>query len=163
MNRKGQVIARYIKNHPFSFAKENEYYHPGNDQSIFEIDYTKCSMFICYDLRFPELFRMVARSVKIIFVIANWPEIRQAHWESLLKARAIENQCFIVGVNRIGKDGNGLVYAGGSLVCDPSGNERSRGGKQQEYISTELDVSDVDCIRKKFPFLQDMKYITYLA
>ena len=159
INRNGEITGRYTKNHPFSFAHEDNFYLPGNDQAIFEIDHVKCSMFICYDLRFPELFRLVAKDVFIIFVIANWPEVRQSHWESLLKARAIENQCFIVGVNRTGKDANDLVYAGGSHVYHPTGDDLSRGGKNQAYIVTDVNISDVADVRKEFPFLQDMKYI----
>jgi predicted amidohydrolase len=159
INRKGKVIARYIKNHPFSFAHENKSYQPGNEQTVFEIDNIKCSMFICYDLRFPEIFRKVAKDIHIIFVIANWPQVRQDHWESLLKARAIENLCFIVGVNRTGTDGNNLRYAGGSHVFDPTGKDLSRGGEHQAYIATHLDPSDVASVRNQFPFLQDMKYI----
>jgi len=159
INRNGIVIGRYVKNHPFSFVHEDAFYEPGNDYVIFELDHTKCSMFICYDLRFPELFRKVAKDVELIFVIANWPEVRQHHWESLLKARAIENQCFIVGVNRTGKDGNDLIYAGGSHVYHPTGESLSRGGKNQMYIVTDLDIDDVADVRKNFPFLQDMKFI----
>lgn len=157
IDRNGKVVGRYVKNHPFSFANEHESYVPGNKQAIFEMDGTKCSMFICYDLRFPELFRRVAKEVEIIFVIANWPEARQAHWESLLKARAIENQCFVVGVNRIGKDGNDLVYGGGSHVYHPLGEDLSRGGKGQEYVVTELNIAQTGSVREEFPFLQDMK------
>ncbi|VFN08119.1 MAG: Predicted amidohydrolase [Candidatus Kentron sp. G] len=157
INRNGKVVERYVKNHPFSFANEHESYVPGTQQVVFKIDGAKCSMFICYDLRFPELFRKIAKDVEIIIVIANWPEVRQVHWESLLKARAIENQCFVVGVNRIGKDGNGLVYGGGSHVYHPLGEDLSRGGKNQEYIVTELNIAEVGSIREKFPFLQDMK------
>ena len=132
---------------------------PGNEQVVFEVDGIKSSIFICYDLRFPELFRKVAKDINVIFVIANWPEVRQPHWESLLQARAIENQCFIVGVNRIGKDGNDLIYGGGSNVFSPLGENLSRGGKNQEYIVTDLDTAEVGAVRERFPFLQDMKYI----
>jgi predicted amidohydrolase len=159
IGREGEVNARYVKNHPFSVAKEHESFLSGNEQVVFEVDEIKSSIFICYDLRFPELFRKVAKDINIIFVIANWPEVRQPHWESLLKARAIENQCFIVGVNRIGTDGNDLVYGGGSHVFSPLGEDLSRGGKSQEYIVTDIDTSEVEAVRERFPFLQDMKYI----
>ncbi len=155
----GRTLAKYSKNHPFSYVDEHKYYEPGDSQSIFEIDGTSSSVFICYDLRFPELFRKVAKQVSVIFVIANWPLARQEQWESLLKARAIENQCFIVGVNRIGTDGNELTYGGGSNVFDPLGNMLSRGGSTQEYIVTEINESEVTEVRRKFPFLKDMKYI----
>jgi predicted amidohydrolase len=159
IDKKGEIKAKYVKNHPFSFENEHEYFVPGSEQVLFNIEGAKCSIFICYDLRFPELFRKVAKEVDIIFVIANWPETRQEHWESLLKARAIENQCFIVGVNRIGMDGNELVYGGGSHVYNPLGQDLSCGGKAQEYIVTDININEVREVREKFPFLQDMKYI----
>ena len=92
-----------------------------------------------------------------MFVIANWPASRQDHWQTLLKARAIENQCFIVGVNRIGRDGSGLDYAGGSRVVDPLGNDLCCGGSEEEYVVAEFDPSLTAATRKAFPFLNDMK------
>ncbi|MBL4659833.1 MAG: carbon-nitrogen family hydrolase [Alcanivoracaceae bacterium] len=157
INRQGIIKAKYIKNYPYSHAGEDQSYMTGNQQVVFEIDGVKASVFICYDLRFPELFRKVAKQVQVIFVIASWPETRQDHWQTLLKARAIENQCFIVGVNRIGKDGNGLNYIGGSQVFDPFGVSLSKGGIEQEYLVTELDLLKVDTIRQELPFLQDIK------
>ena len=157
INREGMIKAKYIKNYPFSPVGEDKSYVTGNQQVVFEIDGVKASVFICYDLRFPELFRKVAKQVQMIFVIASWPETRQDHWQTLLKARAIENQCFIVGVNRIGKDGNGVKYIGGSQVFDPSGVNLSRAGKEQEYLVTELDLSKVNKLRQELPFLQDIK------
>ncbi len=157
VHRDGQVKARYIKNYPFSHAGEDKYYSSGDQQVVFDLEDSRASMFICYDLRFPELFRIVAKQVEIIFVIANWPVTRQEHWEVLLKARAIENQCFVVGVNRIGRDGNDLEYGGGSHVFDPSGKDLSRGDEDQEYIVTQIDVSQVGRLRRDLPFLRDMK------
>jgi len=157
INREGQKKSRYIKNHPYSYAGENKVYSSGEAQAIYDLDGCPATTFICYDLRFPELFRKVAQQVKIIFVIASWPVVRQKHWEILLQARAIENQCFVVGVNRIGTDGNGLEYGGGSHVYSPLGEPLSRGGDKQEYIVTEIDLTDVDKLRKSLPFLNDMK------
>lgn len=148
--------ARYIKQMPFSYANEQAIYLPGNQPSLFDVNGIMCSLFICYDLRFPELFRKVAREVEVIFVIANWPESRQSHWEILLKARAIENQCFIVGVNRVGRDGNDLNYIGGSMVINPLGEVLSYGQVTDEVIFTEIETSQVQQVRKQFPFLQDM-------
>lgn len=157
IDRKGKMNARYIKNYPYSYVKENKYYSCGDQQVVFDLEDSKASMFICYDLRFPELFRKVAKDVEIIFVIANWPVTRQVHWEVLLRARAIENQCFVVGVNRIGSDGNGLKYDGGSHVFGPSGEDLSRGEEHQEYIITQIDITQVKRIRSDFPFLKDIK------
>jgi len=157
IDRKGQIKSRYIKNYPYSYADEDQYYVIGDEQVIFQLEEHPASLFICYDLRFPELFRKVARQVEIMFVIASWPKPRQMHWETLLKARAIENQCFVVGVNRIGIDGNGLEYGGGSHVYAPSGEDLSRGDASQEYIVTEIDFSEVTNVRDSLPFLNDIK------
>ncbi len=156
ISKDGIVKSEYTKNFPFSFAGENKYYKSGDDQAVFAINNFKASHFICYDLRFPELFRSVAKKVDMIFVIANWPSKRQMHWRSLLKARAIENQCFVIGVNRIGKDNDGLDYSGGSMVVDPWGEETLVGRKDQEYLVTQIDISKTKEIRTQFPFLNDM-------
>ncbi|CAN2040422.1 Amidohydrolase [Candidatus Magnetomoraceae bacterium gMMP-15] len=158
-DKQGNLSVKYMKNHPFSFANEDKYYVPGDKIIIFEINKIPCSIFICYDLRFPEIFRKVAKSVQIIFVIANWPSTRQEHWEALLKARAIENQCFIIGVNRIGRDGNNLKYTGGSHVFDPIGKDLLHGSDKEEYYTVDINPGDVDKTRIKFPFLKDIKYI----
>ncbi len=115
------------------------------------------SIFICYDLRFPEVFRNVAKEVHAIFVIANWPAIRKEHWETLLKARAIENQCFVIGVNRTGKDGNGIYYSGASHIFDPSGNDICSDSESDEFLIGKFNPEEVIKIRSKFPFLNDMR------
>ncbi len=156
-DRKGRRIAAYTKMHPFSLLDEDKYYAAGRDTVIFDIDGMTCSVFICYDLRFPEVFRKVAGDVKAIFVIANWPASRKEHWETLLKARAIENQCFVIGVNRTGTDGNGIHYPGASSVFDPSGNAVCSGNEKDEFLSCEFDPAEVIGIRSRFPFLKDMR------
>ncbi len=157
INSVGQVASQYTKNYPFSLAGEKQVYATGEQPSIFQLGEFMGTCFICYDLRFPELFRKVAKEVDIIVVIASWPSTRQHHWELLLQARAIENQCFVIGVNRIGDDANQLNYNGGSMVCDPMGGIVSRAGRQLEYIETIIDLSKTKQIRKQFPFLQDIK------
>jgi predicted amidohydrolase len=116
-------------------------------------------VFICYDLRFPEIFRQIAEEVEVIFVIANWPHTREMHWQNLLIARAIENQCFIVGVNRIGNDGVGLKYNGSSMVINPSGEVLLQTDKITEYDTCDIDISMVSKTRKDFPFLEDIRFI----
>ena len=91
-NREGTLVAKYTKIHPFSFTQEDRYFIPGDQVVTFEVEGMPAGMFICYDLRFPEIFRSLVKDVKAIFVIANWPTSRKAHWETLLRARAIENQ-----------------------------------------------------------------------
>jgi len=155
-NRQGELIARYAKLHPFSYAKEDQYYIAGSNTVVFNIDEMPSSVFICYDLRFPEVFRSIAKEVQAIFVIANWPAVRKDHWETLLKARAIENQCFVIGVNRTGKDGNGIYYSGDSRIFDPSGHKICSGSEMDEFIIGEINPYDVIEARSGFPFLKDM-------
>lgn len=156
-NTKGICIATYTKIHPFSFADEHKYYIAGDDPVVFDIDKIPSSIFICYDLRFPEIFRKVAKNVHVIFVIANWPTSRKDHWEALLKARAIENQCFVISVNRIGTDGNGIHYPGASHIFDPLGNDILCGNDKEEFLLGEINPSKVLEIRSNFPFLKDMR------
>ncbi len=156
-NRKGQLNAIYTKIHPFSHAGEDACYVAGEKTVVFDIDGMPSSVFICYDLRFPEVFRKVAKEVQAIFVIANWPSERKEHWQTLLKARAIENQCFVIGVNRTGIDGNGIHYAGASGIFGPSGNVVCSGDETEEFLTGEFDPAEVARIRSEFPFLDDIR------
>jgi len=155
----GNEVAKYSKLHPFNYANEGKYFASGNETIKFELDGVACSVFICYDLRFPEIFRQIAEEVEVIFVIANWPHTREMHWQNLLIARAIENQCFIVGVNRIGNDGVGLKYNGSSMVINPLGEVLLQTDKKTEYASCDIDTSMVLKTRKDFPFLEDIRFI----
>ena len=152
-DRNGHLIAKYAKNRLFDFAGEQKVHLAGIYQEEFKIDSIKSSVFICYDLRFPELFRKVAKDVSVIFVLGNWPAVRQSHWDALLKARSIENQCFIIGVNRIGTDGNGVEYSGGSAIYSPNGDLISTPDLKDEYSVFEIDTDLVSQQRKKYPFL----------
>jgi predicted amidohydrolase len=156
-DRNGSYIATYTKMHPFSFGKEDKYFSAGNARVIFHIEDVPASLFICYDLRFPEIFRDVSRAVRMIFVLANWPASRTDHWEALLRARAIENQCFVIGVNRTGKDGNNIRYSGASHVFDPLGKDICAGGPKEQFITCEIDPEEVIKVRSQFPFLKDMR------
>jgi omega-amidase len=156
-NRKGIKIAEYTKIHPFSYADEDKYYHPGKNPVIFEIEGIPVSVFICYDLRFPEVFRKVSDNVYMIFVIANWPKSRIKHWDILLKARAIENQCYVIGVNRIGLDNNHIFYNGHSQIISPLGDIIVNAGEREEYIDSEIEIDKVKKVREKYPFLKDRK------
>ncbi len=156
-DKKGMLLSTYTKMHPFSLIGEHEYYMAGDTIALFDIDGVSASMFICYDLRFPEIFRKVAKQVQIIFVIANWSSARKEHWNALLRARAIENQCFIIGVNRTGTDGNGIHYSGASCVIGPQGNILCSGDEISEYIACKFDPNQVNSVRAQYPFLQDMK------
>ena len=156
-NSDGQQIAAYTKQKLFSYANEQQTYIAGHQSKMVDINGSPFALFICYDLRFPELFRQVAQQVKGMIVIANWPESRQSHWETLLKARAIENQCFVIGVNRVGQDANGLNYLGGSMVISPLGEALAYGNSEQEFIAASIELEQVEKVRKQFPFLEDMQ------
>ena len=156
-NRNGERVALYTKLHPFSPALEHQQYEAGAAPVVFMLEGTACGIFICYDLRFPEAFRCIAKSVQAIFIIANWPRSRVEHWEVLLRARAIENQCYIIGVNRTGYDGNGLYYSGCSQIIDPWGNILCHGSDREPVVIGEFDPQEANRFRAKYKFLQDMK------
>jgi len=158
-DKSGHELAKYSKLHPFNFANEGKYFDAGDDIITFELESASCSVFICYDLRFPEVFRQVSKDVEVIFVVANWPNSREKHWEALLIARAIENQCYVIGVNRIGKDGVGQRFNGSSMVIDPLGEVLLHTNKTNEYSVCDLSLNKVAMVREKFPFLGDMRFI----
>jgi omega-amidase len=104
------------------------------------------------------LFRKIAKDVNVIFLIANWPSARDDHWLCLLRARAIENQCYIVGVNRVGKDENGIIYTGHSAVFDPWGNQIFLANEKDGLYIVNIEINKVIETRKNFPFLEDKKF-----
>ena len=152
-------IVTYRKNYPFSHAGEEKHYQRGDLCAILEIKGLRIMLSVCYDLRFPEFFRQNAGNVDAILVIANWPAVRINHWLALLRARAIENQCYVAGVNRVGTDGNGLVYNGFSSVFDPWGEGRMLGTEGEGVLHAEWSLQRVREIREKFPFLKD-RFVT---
>jgi predicted amidohydrolase len=155
----GLIRARYRKIHPYSNAGEDKNYGAGEETVITKIDQIKIGLSICYDLRFPELYRLYAKNnVEILVDIASWPVQRIEHWKTLLQARAIENQCFMVGVNRTGADQYGK-YNGCSAVFDPMGKEIIIGQDSEKIIEVEIDLDKVKEVRAKLPFLQDIKLI----
>lgn len=155
----GELQAKYRKIHPFSYSRENEFYQRGSEPIITEIKKFKVGLSICYDLRFPELYRIYGKEkVDILVVIANWPIARIEHWRLLLRARAVENQCYVVGVNRVGNDPK-LSYNGYSSVFDPMGNEVVSLADQEKVISAEIQQEKIIEIRKTFPFLEDIRLI----
>lgn len=155
----GLIRARYRKIHPFSYAKEDQFYNAGYETVITQIDKIKFGLSVCYDLRFPELYRLYAKErIEVLVDIANWPIPRIDHWKTLLKARAIENQCFMIGVNRVGTDPFN-TYNGCSAVFDPMGNEIILIENEEKIIEVEIDLEKVSATRSKLPFLQDIKLI----
>src|SRR4051812_33764940 len=152
----GELEASYRKQKLFAYANEHASYEPGDGPAIAMVHGVRISLFICYDLRFPELFRAVAPDVDAMFVIANWPAGRRPHWDALLPARAIENQCYVVGVNRTG-DAGGLSYDGGSVAYDPWGERLAATpsvGDAPGYVT--LTAERVAEIRGRFPFIRDL-------
>ncbi len=156
INPQGEIVDFYTKNYSFTYSGEDRKYASGDKQVLFELEGTPSSLFICYDLRFPELFRKVARKASLIFVIANWPDSRIDQWDALLKARAIENQCFIIAVNRKGRDGYGLNYNGHSAIFNPLGEEIDLFWLDGECRCFEINEAETAFVRERFPFLKDM-------
>jgi predicted amidohydrolase len=155
----GLIKARYRKIHPYSFAGENKNYGAGDETVITKIEQIKIGLSICYDLRFPELYRLYAKkNIDILVDIASWPIQRIEHWKTLLKARAIENQCFMVGVNRVGND-QSSSYNGCSSVFDPMGSEIIVQPDSEKIIEVEINLIKVNEVREKLPFLRDIKLI----
>jgi omega-amidase len=145
----------YDKKHLFTMAGEHEHYSAGTTQSQWEIDGWQCKPLVCYDLRFPVWARNTKdKPFDVLFYVANWPSARVSAWDALLKARAIENQCFVVGVNRVGKDGNDIDYNGHSTVIDPYGTVVAF-SDVEEVLSIDLDKKLLTSFREKFPVLND--------
>lgn len=152
-------ICEYHKAHPFSYGRESESYI-GDDQILhYDWNSLRVCPAICYDLRFPELYRIGAKHGAQAFVYgANWPSHRQTHWRTLSIARAIENQAFVIAVNRCGNDPH-LPYAGGSIAIDPKGNILGELGDQEGVLSVEIAPSIATEWRSTFPALRDIKLI----
>lgn len=175
-------IYTYDKRHLFRMAGENQYYSAGNKRLVVEYKGWKICPLICYDLRFPVWSRnkeFKVESLKfevdyseecrpepieghspppfdLLIYVANWPEARKTPWSKLLEARAIENQVYVVGVNRVGLDGKQMIYSGNSAVIDPKGNVMSNIAEHQNYIQTiELNREELDDFRAKFPVALD--------
>lgn len=152
----GQIKYEYQKIHPFTHGKEGKMYEGGDSVSVAEIGGHFISGFICYDLRFPSIFQTVSTKAEIIFVIANWPKAREEQWLALLKARAIENQCYIVGVNRVG-EGGGLIYSGKSVIFNAAGEEMIPPMKKEEVCIVDLDFEWQKMYREEFPTYLDRR------
>ncbi len=146
----GSIAASYDKQRLFGFASETSVYSAGDKACIVSIGGMSLALFVCFDLRFPELFREVAPDVDGVVLIANWPAARQQHWEILTRARAIENQCYLIGVNRIG-EGGGLSYEGGSVVLDPWGERIDAPAGNSGVRTAQVSNRAVVEVRNKFP------------
>ncbi len=165
LSPEGREIATYGKVHPFSFGREIEFFTGGDRLVTTPCDESIICPLICYDLRFPELWRLgaaggtsggAAGGAEVFTIGASWPDARQSHWRALLIARAIENQAFVVACNRVGEDPH-LSYAGGSLIISPKGKVLAEAGEEPAVIQAELDLNILRQWRKDFPALADMK------
>jgi predicted amidohydrolase len=147
----------YDKLHPFSFAGEHDHYAGGSELVTVDVAGVRLSPFVCYDLRVADEFWAVAPRTECFLVVANWPASRRHHWRSLLVARAIENQAYVVGVNRVGVDGNGLAYAGDSMIVDPLGETLASASEVETIVMADVDPAVVADVRARFPFMADRR------
>ena len=156
----------YDKRHLFAYADEDQHYDPGSKRLIAAVKGWKINLLVCYDLRFPVWSRQSpplppARGLggeaeyDLLIYVANWPERRNIAWKTLLQARAIENQCYVVGVNRVGEDGNNVYHCGDSMVVDPQGEILYHKKGEEDIFTVTLDKSHLDRVRDKFPFWKD--------
>jgi len=147
--------ARYVKIHPFSFAGEDRVFSPGRMLAKAQLPEFRLGFSICYDLRFPELYSALAKDCEVLVNIANWPKRRVNHWTALLRARAIENQVYMIGVNRTGMDGNGLEYERSSVIIDANGDYLEPVITEGELDIYHLDHQLLDTFRSGFSTRQD--------
>jgi predicted amidohydrolase len=152
-----EIVHRYAKIHPFTYGGEPEKYTAGDELVTADVDGVRCSLFVCYDLRFADEFWALAPTTDCYVVVANWPAARREHWRTLLRARAIENQAYVVGVNRVGTGGK-LDYAGDSAVIGPFGEELAVADEPVETtLYADVDAEHVRRVREQYPFLPDRR------
>jgi predicted amidohydrolase len=152
----GEELVTYDKRHPFSYADEHLEFAPGDDVVQFVVDGVRVTPFVCYDLRFGDDFWAAGPGTDLFVVPANWPASRRRHWSSLLVARAIENQCYVAGVNRVGT-ADGLDYSGDSAIIDPMGEVLATASTCETTLITDVSPERVAEVRSRFPFLQDRR------
>jgi predicted amidohydrolase len=151
----------YDKRHLFRMGEENKFYDSGNSKILVQVKNWKIMPLVCYDLRFPVWSRNVNCTYDLLIYVANWPESRRDAYLTLLKARAIENLCYVAGVNRTGTDGNGLDYAGDSVIIDPKGNViADLPQKKSGIVNLKISLGDLESYRKKFPAYLDADEFT---
>jgi omega-amidase len=149
----------YDKRHLFAYGEEDKHYSSGNKRLIASIKGWKINLLVCYDLRFPVWARQKVNEegaeYDVLIYVANWPERRSHAWKTLLCARAIENQCYVVGVNRVGSDANNIYYSGNSLIIDPLGQVLYHMADEEDVNTITLQKEMLDDVRAKFPFWKD--------
>lgn len=153
----GRLLARYVKIQPFTLGGERKVHAPGERIVCFDWQGIRVALLVCYDLRFPELFREATKQgAEMFVVIANWPAPRYHHWLKLLEARAIENLAFVVGVNRCGID-PGFSYVGRSVAVSPHGHSIADAGERERVVTAAVDPEEIRAWRREFPALEDMR------
>ncbi|HSJ37582.1 MAG TPA: carbon-nitrogen family hydrolase [Planococcus sp. (in: firmicutes)] len=161
VNREGELVNEYDKAHRFGLMDEHIHLEEGQSLGTFTLEDTVCGGVICYDIRFPEWIRAQAlNGAKLIFVPAEWPAARIDHWRVLLQARAIENQCFIVASNRVGSDPNN-EFGGSSMIIAPWGEIRMDMKMEEGIGYAELDLAEVEEVRKRIPVFEDRRVNMY--
>jgi omega-amidase len=161
VNKKGQRLAAYRKIHLFRFLKEEHYFKAGSSLVLIDSPWGKVGLATCYDLRFPEIFRTYAvNGAEAIFLVSEWPRKRIAHWDILLQARAVENQCFIAAVNKVGIS-KGAALGGKSAVIDPFGKYLVRGTEEPAVLTAEIDLEQTKKTREWMPVLLDRNPAAY--
>ncbi len=163
----------YDKRHLFTYANEHQHYAAGNKRLIAQVKGWRINLMVCYDLRFPVWARQTpsanflpsanlsltgegqGQEYDVALYVANWPERRSNAWKTLLQARAIENQCYVVGVNRVGEDGNKIYYSGDSMIVDPLGEILYQKANEEDIFTYTLPKEKLNEIRERFPFWKD--------
>ena len=145
----------YDKHHLFGLGNEDETFSAGKKQVIVELKGWKIRLAVCYDLRFPVWLRNKESEYDILLLVASWPDKRSSHWRTLIHARAIENQCYVIGVNRVGHDGNQIYHSGHSMCIDPFGNTVYYKPEDEDLYTFSINYTDLEKTRRQFPFLKD--------
>jgi omega-amidase len=146
---------RYRKIHRFAYGGEDRSFSAGDKRVTVEVEGVRVSLFVCYDLRFADDWWTVAPDTDAYLCVANWPDTRRRHWQALLVARAVENQAYVIGCNRVGRGGGKLDYAGDSAVIDPMGEVLASGAGTEALLVADIDPARVAAVRAEFPFLAD--------
>ena len=145
----------YDKHHLFGLGDEDKNFKPGIEQIIVKLKGWKIRLAVCYDLRFPVWLRNKNEEYDILLIVASWPDKRSSHWRTLIHARAVENQCYVIAVNRVGHDGNQIYHSGHSMCIDPYGNTIYYKPEDEDLYTFSINYPDLEKIRRQYPFLKD--------
>ena len=151
------TVHRYRKMHPFTHAGEHEHFRAGDGPVTVQVGNLRATLFVCYDLRFGNVFWDAAPDTDVYLVPANWPSARRAHWQTLLQARAIENQAYVVGCNRVGTAGDGTEHVGDSRIVSPTGELLATAAGIEAVLLADVDAAEVAATRDRFRFLADRR------